>query len=95
VVPGGVDGDRHRWEHEPQGLWKVVLRNSPEWMRYMVYGFLGYAAVNFLLFMTNTPTQTNGVNPPAAVWRGFSGHWMAFYFAAFAILYSAIRPPRN
>jgi hypothetical protein len=69
-------------------LWKVVLKNSPDWMRYMVYGFGGYAIVNFLLFMAKAPSGGRG-NPPAVVWRGFSGHWMAFYSAAFAMLYSA------
>lgn len=58
-------------------------------MRYMVYGFLGYAMVNFLLFMMNAPSGHGGENPPATVWIGFSGHWMAFYSAAFAILYAA------
>jgi hypothetical protein len=72
-------------------FWKVVLTNSPDWMRYMVYGFGGYAMVNFLLFMVNAPDGGNGANPPAAVWRGFSGHWMLFYSAALAILYSASR----
>jgi hypothetical protein len=71
-------------------LWKVVLKGSPDWMRYMVYGFGGYAIVNFLLFMTKAPNGGSG-NPPAVVWRGFSGHWMAFYSAAFAMLYSAAR----
>jgi len=71
-------------------LWKVVLRGSPDWMRYMVYGFGGYAIVNFLLFMTKAPSGGSG-NPPAVVWRGFSGHWMAFYSAAFAMLNSAAR----
>ena len=33
-------------------FWKIVLKGSPDWMRYMVYGFMGYAVVNFLLFMT-------------------------------------------
>ena len=70
-------------------FWKVVLTNSPDWMRYIVYAFGGYAVVNFLLFMVNAPNGGNGANPPAAVWRGFSGHWMAFYSAALAILYSA------
>jgi len=72
-------------------FWKVVLKGAPDWMRYMVYGFLGYAIVNFLLFMTKAPSGGNGANPPAVVWRGFSGHWMAFYSAALAILYSAAR----
>jgi len=72
-------------------LWKVVLKDSPDWMRYMVYGFFGYAIVNFLFFMTKTPSGGSGANPPAVVWRGFSGHWMLFYSAALAILYSAAR----
>ena len=72
-------------------FWKVVLKNSPDWMRYMVYAFGGYAVVNFLLFMVNAPNGGGGGNPPAAVWRGFSGHWMAFYSAALAILYNAMR----
>jgi hypothetical protein len=70
-------------------FWKAVLKGSPDWMRYMVYGFLGYAMVNFLLFMTKASDGGSGANPPATVWRGFSGHWMAFYSAALAILYSA------
>jgi hypothetical protein len=76
-------------------FWKVVLKGSPEWMRYMVYGFLGYAVVNFGLFMLKAPTGSTGSNPPAAVWRGFSGHWMAFYSAALAILYSAAHENAN
>jgi hypothetical protein len=72
-------------------LWKVVLKDSPDWMRYMVYGFFGYAIVNFLLFMGKAPSGGSGGNPPAVVWRGFSGHWMAFYSAALAVLYSAAR----
>lgn len=72
-------------------LWKVLLKDSPDWMRYMVYGFFAYAMVNFLAFMTKAPSGGSGANPPAVVWRGFSGHWMAFYSAALAILYSAAR----
>jgi hypothetical protein len=72
-------------------FWKVVLKDSPDWMRYMVYGFLAYALVNFMFFLTQAPTRSSGANPPAEVWRGFSGHWMAFYSAALAILYSAAR----
>jgi hypothetical protein len=55
------------------------LKDSPDWTRYMVYGFFGYAIVNFLFFMTKAPSGGGGANPPAVVWRGFSGHWMAFY----------------
>lgn len=48
----------------------------------------GYAFVNFFIFMTQVPKGGSG-NPPAIVWRGFSGHGMAFYTPAFAMLYSA------
>ena len=71
---------------------KIMLKGSPDWMRYMVYGFLGYAMVNFAFFFFQVPTgKSDGANPPAIVWRGFSGHWMAFYSAALAILYSAAK----
>jgi len=76
-------------------FWRVALRGSPEWMRYMAYAFFGYAVVNFLFFMTKAPSGSSGANPPAIVWRGFSGHWMAFYSAALAILYSAVHGQGN
>ena len=75
--------------------WKLVLRGSPEWMRYMVYGFLGYAMLNFAIFLFQAPQGGSGANPPAVVWRGFSGHWMAFYSAALAALYSAVASQSN
>jgi hypothetical protein len=76
-------------------FWKRVLTGSPEWMRYLVYGFFGYAMLNFALFMLKAPAGGTGPNPPAEVWRGFSGHWMAFYSAALAILYSAASENAN
>jgi hypothetical protein len=76
-------------------FWKVVLKGSPEWMRYVVYGFLGYAVVNFSLFMAQAPTGGSGADQPIITWRGFSGHWMAFYSAALAILYSAAMESKN
>lgn len=72
-------------------FWKNILKNSPDWMRYMVYFFFGYAMVNFLFFLSKAPSGDVGGNPSAIMWRGFSGHWMAFYSAALAILYSAAR----
>jgi hypothetical protein len=78
-----------------KNFWKVALKGSPGWMRYLVYGFLGYAVVNFIFFYFQVPTGDSGANPPAIVWRGFSGHWMVFYFAALAILYSAVGENRE
>jgi len=77
-------------------FWKVVLKSSPEWARYAVYGFFAYAVINFLMLsFQNRPTENNGANPPALEWRLFSGHWMAFYSAALAILSSAARQQAN
>ena len=49
--------------------WRLVLQGSPEWMRYMVYGFFGYAFVNFALVISKAPAGGGGANPPAIVWR--------------------------
>jgi len=78
-------------------FWKAALRGTPDWIRYLVYACLAYAVVNFLLvfgpdFLSNSG-KGNG-NPPDQ-WRGFSGHWMAFYSAAFAMLYAALATRRS
>jgi hypothetical protein len=72
-------------------LWKLILKDLPDWMRYMVYGILGYDVVISLLFLRRILGGGNGANPPTEIWRESSGHWMAFYSAALAILYSAAR----
>ena len=70
-------------------FWKAATSGAPDWVRYLVYVSGGYAIVNFVLFMLKAPPNGTGGDPPAIVWRGFSGHWMFFYSAAFAIFYSA------
>lgn len=76
--------------------WKRVLTGTPDWMRYFVYIALGYAVVNFLIFLPQAPPKgyPSG-QTPAIVWRGFSGHWMAFYSAALAILFAAANTPER
>lgn len=77
-------------EFKLKDLWRAALRGSPRWMRWMTSGFAGYAFVNFVLFIVLEP-GSRGSSPetPAVIFRGFSGHWMAFYSAALAIFYSA------
>jgi len=70
--------------------WKVALAGSPEWVRYLVYIAAGYAVVNFIIFVSQVQ-QGKSVGTPVIIWRVFSGHWMAFYLAALAILYAAAR----
>jgi hypothetical protein len=74
-------------------FWKVILRGCPPWMRYAFYGLFAYAFVNFAAFilMPNRATQGSGGSTPPSVVRGFSGHWMLFYAAAFVVAYSYAR----
>lgn len=70
-------------------FWRIVTSGCPSWMKYMTYGFFGYAIINFLLFM-GSGSNYHGTGPlPIAVWRGFSGHWMVFYSAGLALLTTA------
>jgi hypothetical protein len=72
-------------------FWKVALIGCPKWMRQALYVVFGYAILNFVFFFVTTVNQPQlkGGAPPPEVVRGFSGHWMVFYGAAFATLYSA------
>jgi hypothetical protein len=72
-------------------LWKVVLKDSPDWMRYMVLWISSVRRGQLPVIHVGSSQWRKGASPPVADWRGFSGHWMAFYSAAFAILYSAAR----
>ncbi len=77
-------------------FWKVALAGCPEWMRRSFYVLFGYAILNFILFfvsMAGQPKQDRKNAATPDVVRGFSGHWMIFYGAAFAVLYSRIHSP--
>ena len=67
-------------------MWKATLRGCPKWVKYALYGLFGYAFLSFFAFIA---TDMGGGSEAGKV-RGFSGHWMVFYFAAYAILRSAI-----
>lgn len=78
---------------------KVVLAGCPVWMRRAAIVLFVYAILNFVAFFVTTaatPRQAKQVKTnetPLEVVRGFSGHWMLFYGAAFAALYSMIHAP--
>ncbi len=70
-------------------FWTAALRGAPPWVPTALKWLMGYAIANFLLFMFQT---TQGPKADAAVQaRGFSGHWLIFYGAAAATLYSAVQ----
>lgn len=72
--------------------WKAALRGCPNWMKKMLYFFFGYAILNFIIFIvmdvTGGSLPASEGDTPSSIFKGFSGHWMAFYSAALAILYS-------
>ena len=70
-----------------QGFWEAALKYSPMWMRKMVGFFVLYGIVNFIWFLCSGVEDT-GTGTPAAVFRGFSGHWMIFYSIEVGIFYS-------
>jgi hypothetical protein len=77
-------------------VWKVALAGCPVWMRRAMYGLFGYAILNFVIsFVATAPERKHPQDPASAsIVRGFSGHWMIFYGAAFAVLYSRIHAPQ-
>ncbi len=81
-------------DFKQKDFWKAALRACPRWMKYMTCFFFVYAFINFLLFMIldlgGEGTDSSDDGTPSSVLRGFSGHWMAFYSAAMALLYSRI-----
>ena len=79
-LPAVVVAHRSTRESKQRDFWKAALRACPEWMKRMTYAFGAYAMINFVLFLALF--RDNEL-------RGFSGHWMAFYSAALAVLYSA------
>lgn len=68
-------------------FWKVVLRGAPDWMRYFVNAVGVYAFAGFFVSAVHSPAEGGQLDPSA--WGQFSGVWMVFYSAAFAILYAA------
>jgi len=93
-IPTVLVGKRITSGANNKDFWKVALAGCPAWMRHALSIVFVYGIVNFVIFMVSTGAHAKptGTAPPAVV-RGFSGHWMIFYGAAFATLYSAIHMP--
>ena len=94
VFPPAVFVARRLSKDAPRkDFWKITLRNCPPWMRVAFKVIFGYAIINFIIFAIATrhvpKSHYSSKIISLADFKVFSGHWMAFYFAAFAILYSA------
>lgn len=90
IVPLSMRRTGWSWQGS-RGSWKALLVGCPRWMKYMTYGFFAYAIVNFVMIFAatgegpRTVTSQNAELVPLAAFRGFSGHWMAFYSAGLAV----------
>jgi hypothetical protein len=71
-----------------EDFWKATLRGCPRWVKTGGMFVVGYAILNFVLFVA-TRRPASGPAHDTAELRGFSGHWMVFYYIAAATLYSA------
>lgn len=72
--------------------WSTLLKGCPSWMRQGVYGLFAYAVVNFLVSIGLGHSAASG-EEGVFLQRSFSGHWLLFYGAAFAVLHSVTRKP--
>ena len=57
----------------------------------MMRAITAYAMLNFLYFIAIASKSSGSAGVDGSAIRGFSGHWLVFYGAAFATLYSATR----
>jgi hypothetical protein len=90
-LPAVLAAQRLSREFPQKDMWKATLRGCPPWMRKALNVLFGYALLSFVLFMALEAASGD----EASTVRGFSGHWLIFYFAAYAILYSAIQVSEN
>jgi hypothetical protein len=92
-LPAVIVGNKLARDYKQEEFWEAALRGCPRWMTLTAKIFFVYAIINFALFVLSGSTgrHQHGAGMPPEVVRGFSGHWMVFYSAAFCILYSAIQ----
>jgi len=73
-------------------FWKTAMQYCPVWIKRIVGFLVLYAFVNFIIFIATVKEDhksDHARETPPVVLRGFSGHWMIFYWISFAALYSA------
>jgi hypothetical protein len=89
--PAVLVAQRLTKDFKRKDFWKAAVRGCPRWLRVMTVIFFGYALVNFAVFFAMTVGHGHPRVDEVTELRGFSGHWLAFYSAALAILCSGIR----
>jgi len=77
-------------------FWKVILKDAPDSMKYFLYAVFAYAFIIEVPSWIRALQQSPGPGRSSDFndWTLFSATWMVFYWAAFAILYAALRQER-
>ena len=72
-------------------FWKVAMKDAPDVARYLFYVIFAYGWLTgiFGFFSGSSGMATTQRPPSGPDWLAFSGTWMIFYNASFAILLSA------
>lgn len=101
----------------PVEFFKIIFRQTPNWLAIIAIGGFFYAIINFMLFVIShhgtpdiqdgqyilhnhgqllkTLTEQEYHHFKANEVRGFSGHWIAFYGLAAAVLFPFNRQKTN
>ena len=93
--PAYIISKKTRNEVNVKDFKKAISGACPGWLSIMTGFFIMYALGGLIFFICKRyfaiSAVTNGQGIVANGFRGFSGHWMAFYSLAFALLYSCRR----
>jgi hypothetical protein len=70
-----------------------TLHGTPRWVKQGAAAAFAYAIANFVLFIVTIEYKAypKDAVPEVIMYRGFSGHWMLFYYLGAAALYAEWR----
>ena len=95
LYPACIISKKTRNEINVKDFKKAISGACPRWLSIMTGLFIMYALGGLIFFIFKrhfaSSAVTNGQEIIANNFRGFSGHWMALYSLAFALLYSCKR----
>ena len=85
-LPAMFSAEKFTEGYPDKDAWKALLRGCPRWMRRAHNAIFYYCIASFALFFLTSVGGPAGPGETGVV-RGFSGHWLFFYFPACAVLY--------
>lgn len=71
-------------------IWKYLQRTTPRWLAILAFSSFAYTTVNFIVL-----TMVFHLDSGNTTTRLFSGHYLAFYGIATAVLYPYLHKPED